>query len=140
MVLLVEHPERLPPLRSRSFVQFPSASPIQIRLCTTRTGVDVVLILMSVSYNWASVGSARSSYPSNKLLVQLSAELLRPDTMDYSQNSLADDDYQTLNVAPPTPPDEPLPPIPQPQPPKVSSLARRIHGWSWQAVGLFCCA
>ena len=54
--------------------------------------------------------------------------------MEYYQNSYPHGNHQTHNVVLPTHAGQPLPPIPEEQPPKVSSLARRIHGWSWQAV------
>ena len=54
--------------------------------------------------------------------------------MEYYQNSYPHGNHQPHNVVLPTHAGQPLPPIPEEQPPKVSSLARRIHGWSWQAV------
>lgn len=51
----------------------------------------------------------------------------------YSNNYAHHDNYQSHNVTLSERAGQPLPP-PVTEEPKVSSLARRIHGWSWQAV------
>ncbi|KAM5534137.1 hypothetical protein V8D89_012157 [Ganoderma adspersum] len=50
----------------------------------------------------------------------------------YSNNYAHHDNYQSHNITLSDHAGQPLPPLVTEQP-KVSSLARRIHGWSWQA-------